>query len=235
MVKPLAFFAMLVLLAAATTPAATLTHITVSGEGTVVVTPDQATVRAAIESTADRAQDAVSQSNATYTRVVDAALAQGVARNDVSLAFYNVFYNPRPTVSAGENVPPGNYGYTVTRAFDVKVRDVNKAGAVVDALTQAGVTRIESVAFTASDPSRARSAATAKAMADARAKAQDVAHAAGLTITGIASVVFGGAPVVQPMVRAMTASAAEIGTPTTFDQGTVNVTVNLTVEFLAAP
>jgi uncharacterized protein len=232
MMKPLALFAVIYLLTAAIAPAATLTHITVIGEGTVAVTPDQATVRAAIESTADRAQDAVSQSNATYSRVVDAAVAQGVARTDITLANYNFFYNPRPTVNAGENVPPGRYGYTVTRAFDVKVRDVNKAGAMIDALTQAGVTNVESVSFTAADPSHARSAATAKAMADARAKAQDVAHAAGLQITGIASVTYGGAPVVQPLVRAVPMAAAA---STTLDQGTVNVTVNLTVEFLAQP
>jgi uncharacterized protein len=234
MMKPLALFAALVLLVTAVAPAATVTHITVAGEGMVAVTPDQATIRASIESNADRAEDAVSQSNATYARVVDATVRAGVARSDVTLAFYSFFYNPRPTVSPGENIPPGRYGYTVTRSFDVKVRDVNKVGSVVDALTQAGVTNVESVTFTAADPSRARSAATAKAMADARAKAQDVAHAAGLHITGIGSITYGGAPVVQPLVRAVP-MAAQINAPTVFDQGSVNVTVNLTVDFLAAP
>ena len=71
----------------------------------------------------------------------------GVARSDITLAYYNFNYNPRPTVNAGEVAPTGRFGYFVTRSFDVKVRNVNNAGAVVDALTSAGVTNIESVAF----------------------------------------------------------------------------------------
>ncbi len=232
MTKPLALLVMLLLLGTGVAPAATITHITVTGDGSVAVTPDQAAVRAAIEETAERAQDAVAATNATYTRAVDAVVALGVARSDITLAYYNFNYNPRPAPVAGENVAPGRYGYTVTRTFDVKVRDVNKAGAVVDALTKSGVTNIESLAFTTSDPSHARSQATARAMADARAKAQDAARAAGLHLTGIGRITYGGAPIIQPMMRTM---AAQAPAPTVFDQGSVNVNVTLTVVFLAAP
>ncbi len=232
MTRSLAFLAALLIGTATATAAATVTRITVSGDGTIAVMPDQATVRAALENTADSAQEAVSQSNATYDRVVGAVVAAGVARSDITLAYYNFNYNPRPVVAPGENIPPGRYGYIVARAFDVKVRDVNNTGSVVDALTKAGVTNIESVAFTAADPSHARSQATTKAIADARTKAQEIARAAGLRITGIDRISYGGAPVVQPFVRAMAASAP---VPTTFDQGNVNVSVNLTVVFLAQP
>jgi uncharacterized protein len=232
--KPLALFAITLVISMTAAQAATVTQITVPGEGTVAVVPDQGAVRASIENTADSAQDAVSQTNATYARAVDALVASGVARSDVALAYYNLNYNPRPAVNPGENIPPGRYGYTVTRAFDVKVRDVNKAGSVVDTLTKAGVTNIDGVTFTASDPSHARSEATAKAMADARAKAQDAARAAGLHITGIRRITYGGAPVIQPMMRAV-AMSAQAPTPTVFDQGSVTVTVNLTVVFLAQP
>jgi uncharacterized protein len=232
MIRPLAFLAALLVATTAAAPAATVTHITVTGEGTVAVMPDQATVRAAIETTADRAQDAVSQTNATYNHAVDAVVALGIARGDVTLAYYNLNYNPRPVVATGESVPPGRYGYTVTRTFDVKVGDVNKAGAVVDALTKAGVTNIESVAFSAANPAHARSEATAKAMADARATAQDAARAASLHITGVSRITYGGGPVVQPMMRVM---AAQAPVPTVFDQGSINVSVTLTVVFLATP
>ncbi len=234
MTKPLALLVTLLVITTVAAHAATVTHITVTGDGSIAVTPDQAAVRAAIENTAESAQDAVSQTNATYTRAVSAVVAVGVARSDITVAYYTFNYNPRPTVNAGENIPPGRYGYTVTRAFDVKVRDVNKAGAVVDALTKAGVTNVESVAFTTSNPSHARSVATTKAMADARAKAQDAARAAGLHITGIGRITYGGAPTVQPLMRAV-AMSAQAPEPTVFDQGNVNVSVTLTVVFLAQP
>lgn len=231
-IRSLAFLTTLLLLAATPAQAATVTRITVAGEGTVAVMPDQASVRAAVENTADTAEAAVSQTNVTYARAVDAVVALGIARNDITLAYYNFNYNPRPVVSAGENLPPGRYGYIVTRGFDVKVRDVNKAGAVVDALTKAGVTNVENVAFTAADPSHARSQATAKAMADARTKAQEIAHAAGLHITGISRISYGTGSVIQPLMRAAVMSAPA---PTTFDQGSVTVNEMLTVVFLAQP
>jgi hypothetical protein len=215
-------------------PAATITRISVGGEGTVAMEPDQATVRASVVSNADRAEDAVSQNNVTYTHLVDAAVATGVARNDITLAYYNINYIPRPKLAPGEVAPSGPFGYIVSRAFDVKVRNVGKAGAVVDALTNAGVTNIESVNFGLAAPSHARSTATAKAMADARAKAGEIARAAGLHIVGIEEISSGGAiRFPAPMMRTMGVSAA--AAPTVFDSGNVNVTADLTVIFLAQP
>jgi len=231
-------FALLAMLFAATisvAPAATLTRITVSGEGTVAVVPDQASIRASIITNADRAEDAVSQTNATYARAVDAVVALGVARDDITLADYNVSYNPRPSSTPNEPPPAGRFGYVVTRTFDVKVRNVGKAGAVVDALTKAGTTNIESVAFGTSDPSRVRSEATTRAMQEARAKAEDAARAAGLHITGIEQIVYGGSGGVVPMMRVATMSAMAAPAPTAFDAGSVKVTTDLTVIFLAQP
>jgi len=229
--RPLALLATLFIAATAAAQSATLTQITVTGEGSVAVTPDQATVRASIETTAERAQDAVSQSNTTYAGVVRAVLASGVARSDITLAYYNLTYNPRPQPVPNEPAPVGRFGYTVTRTFDVKVRDLNKTGTVVDALSTAGVTNVESVTFTASNTAHARTEATTKAMADARAKAQDAARAAGLHISGVKRITLGGAAMVQPLMRAATMAAA----PTVFDQGSVNVNASLTVVFLAQP
>jgi uncharacterized protein YggE len=216
--------------------AATVTHISASGEGTVAVVPDEAAIRASITTNAERAEDAVSQSNTIYNRAVNAVVAMGVARDDVTLAYYNFNYNPRPAGQPNEPPPIGQFGYVVTRSFDVKVRNVNKSGDIADALTKAGVTNIESVTFGSSNPAHARSEATAKALADARAKAEDAAKAAGLHITGIEQITFGGGGTVVPLVRAATLSAQPAPmAPTVFDAASVKVTTFLTVIYLAQP
>ncbi|MGA7571528.1 MAG: SIMPL domain-containing protein [Candidatus Aquilonibacter sp.] len=215
-------------------PAATVTRITVSGQGTVAVVPDLATVRASIVTNANVAEQAVSQNNTIYARLVDAVVAAGVARDDVTLAYYNINYVQPPRPAPGEVAPAGPFGYIVSRSFDVKVRNVGKAGAIVDGLTKAGVTNIESVSFGLADPTHARSTATGKAMADARAKADEIARSAGLHIVGIEQISNGGLALPPaPMMRTMAMGTASA--PTVFDSGNVNVTADLSVIFLAQP
>jgi uncharacterized protein len=233
MTRTLAFFALLLTATTTAAPAATVTHIIADGHATVAVMPDEATIRATIQTNADRAEDATAQNNTTYTHITDAAVKSGVGRSDITLAYYNVAYNPKPSPRPGELAPSGTFGYVVTRAFDVKVSNVTKAGNVVDALVGAGVTSVDNVSFDASNPAHARSEAIAKALAAARSKAEDAARAAGLHIVGIAEINFGGGAIVQP--RMMAVSAMRVEAPTTFDSGNVNVNADLTVVFLAEP
>jgi uncharacterized protein YggE len=191
--------------------------------------PDMATINVAVETNADNANDAISQNNSRYERIVSALTSEGIARSDITLSYYNVSYNPRPQV-----MPPGGggerYGYTVSRNFSVKVRKIGSAGRVSDASMAAGATAINGVTFGLSNTAGARGEATRKAVTDARANAQAVAAAAGLHITTIKSIDLGtAAPGPVPMMRVAAANA-----PTQFDQSNVNVTVSVTVVFYAA-
>jgi uncharacterized protein YggE len=183
-----------------------------------------------VETNAATASDAVAQNNVTYDRIVEALVKIGVARGDVSLASYNVNYNPKPPVVSPND--SGRYGYTVSRQFTVKVRDIGKTGRVTDATTGSGATSINGVSFGLADTTRARAQATRKAVDDARASAEALAAAAGLHIVSIKSIDLGGGDVFssQPMGR-IVASAA----PTQFDQSNVNVVVSVSVTYLAEP
>lgn len=226
----------LVALAVATAPVVaappTGTEISVSGSGSVALPPDMATVNASVETNAASASDAVAQNNVTYDRIVEALVKIGVARGDISLASYNVSYNPKPRVVA-PNPDGERYGYTVSREFNVKVRDIGKTGRVTDATTGSGATAINGVSFGLADTSGPRARATRKAVDDARASADALAAAAGLHIVSIKSMELGGGGVVTPgpMMRMAAASAA----PTQFDQSNVNVVVSVSVTYFAEP
>jgi uncharacterized protein len=205
------------------------TEITASGTGSVSLPPDVATVNAAVETNAENANEAISQNNARYNRIVAALAELGIARSDIALTYYNVGYNPRP------QTPPVNaserYGYTVSRSFSVKVRKIASAGRVSDTCIGAGATAINGVSFGLADPNVARAQATMKAVAEARANATALAQAAGLRISSIKSIeLLGGANPV-PLMRA----AAAPNPPTELDQSNVNVTVSVSVVFLAEP
>jgi uncharacterized protein YggE len=230
MQKWIAGFAAVALAAFAWSPAiaAGTTEITVSGTGSVALTPDIATVSASVETNADNAARAVSDNNVRYDRVVAALERAGIARSDITLSYYTVNYSPKPQTPS----PGDRYGYTVRRQFDVKVREIGKAGTVVDACTSAGATGIDNVSFGTADPNAGRAEAIRRAVADARTTADALAAAAGLHVTGIESIGQGGAEFrPMPMMRMAAAPAA----PTTFDQSNVNVSTTISVTFTAQP
>jgi uncharacterized protein len=210
--------------------AVTATEITASGTGSVSLPPDVATINATVETNAPNADDAISQNNARYDRIVDAVGRAGVARGDIALTYYNVNYNPPPQ-TLPLNPTGERFGYTVSRSFSVKVRRIASAGRVSDAAVAAGATAINGVTFGLADPSVARAQATRIAVGQARANAQALAAAAEVRIVGIKSIELTGSPGPVPLMRA----AANIAPPTEFDQSNVNVVVSVSVVFLAMP
>ncbi len=207
------------------------TEITAAGTGSVSMPPDVATVTAAVETSSQNADEAISQNNAAYNRIVAALEKSGVTRDDIALVYYNVSYNPPPQVTP-PNPTGERYGYTVSRNFSVKVRKIGNAGRVSDACMSSGATAINGVSFGLSNPAVARERATANAVAEARANAEAIARAAALRIVGIKSIELTGEPSGPvPLMRA----AAMASAPTQFDQSNVNVTVSVSVVFVAEP
>ncbi|MEO9170547.1 MAG: SIMPL domain-containing protein [Candidatus Baltobacteraceae bacterium] len=235
MKRLLATFGILALCAAAPAPAAAPTAISVTGSAIVTVVPDIATVSASITTTDPHAETATSRNNALYEKAVTAVTARGVERGDITLSYYNVSYQPKPRAEPGQPpVAPGIYGYTVNRTFAIKVRQIAKAGAVVDAIAPIAGIEVGGVGFDVADASAARAQATDNAVADARSKAEALAKAAGLHVIGIRRIELngGGSVVPQPLMR-MSTLAAKV--PTNFDAGNVNVSADVNIVFLASP
>ncbi len=216
-------------LAAAAQPG--VTEISASGAGSVSLPPDIATVDAAVSTNSSSAGDAVSQNNQSYERIVGGLVKIGIGRDDIALGYYNVRYNPKP-----QNMPANpseEYGYTVTRSFEVKVREVGKAGTVSDACIAAGATAIGRISFGLANPAAARAQAMAKAVADARLNAEALARATGLRIVSIESIGYPDAGFVPPGMGAI----ARVNThaPTNLDQSNVSESASVRIVFLAEP
>jgi uncharacterized protein len=223
--------AFLFLLAALPAGAAAPTELSVTGTGSITLPPDVATVAATVETNADSVTDAIGQNNARYDRVVAALSRIGIARDDIRLSNYNVNYNPKPQVASPDNNGV-RYGYTVSRDFSIKVRKISEAGKAVDACTSAGATGIDGISFGLANPAAARVRAMEIAVADARARAETLAHAAQLRLLSLKSLSLGGGPIVpQPMMRVAAGAMA----PTQLDQSDVSVTVSVDAVYLAAP
>ncbi|MDQ2865746.1 MAG: SIMPL domain-containing protein [Candidatus Eremiobacteraeota bacterium] len=216
--------------------AATPTAIAVTGNAVVTVQPDMATVNASIATTDSSADAATSQNNSLYERAVNSLTGRGIHRADITLSYYNLSYQPKPQAMPDQPQPaPQNYGYTVTRSFAIKVRKIGDAGPAVDAISPIAGIEVGGVTFDIANSSAARAEATNRAVADARAKAERLAKAAGLHITGIRRIELngGGNVLPQPMMRMSAISPAR--EPTNFDAGNVNITADVTAIYLATP
>jgi uncharacterized protein YggE len=153
----------------------------VTGEGKVPVTPDIANVQLGIVAQAATVAGAQSQANSAMVSVMDALRANGVADKDIQTRYFNIQKVTRWDSDKQQEI---TIGYSVSNVVNVKIREVDKAGVVIDAVTQAGgdLTRVDSITFDVDDPIRFYDQAREKAMADASDKAKSLATLAGVKL-----------------------------------------------------
>jgi uncharacterized protein YggE len=90
--------------------------------------------------------------------------------------------------------------------LEVTVRDVEKAGDVLDAVVAAGANQVHGVNFTVSDNEKWQSEAREKAVADAKSRAQEFAGLTGVElgdVLSVSEVIGGSAPYVAYAERGM--------------------------------
>ena len=120
-------------------------------------------------------------------------------------------------------------GYAISEQVQVTVRDLDKAGDVVDAATAKGATDVNGISFEIGNPAKAQNDARSAAVAAARDSAIAMAAAANVTLGDVLSIADAGAPTPIFYGRAGAAPAADTATPV--QPGTQVVTAAVTVVF----
>lgn len=196
--------------------------IVVSGTGSVSAVPDRGAFSFTVASPAKTAAAAI-QANAAAMRSVLAALKQtGIDPADLQTT--QVSLDPR-TSQDGQTI----VGYTATSSVLAQLRDLFRAGTVVDAAVAAGADGVSGPSLSVGDTEKLYAQALAAAVADARAKAQALATAGTLTLGRITSIEETGA---QPPPIAASPAAKDGGVPV--EPGTQQIQAAVTVAFAAA-
>jgi uncharacterized protein YggE len=156
-------------------------QITVTGSAEAEAVPDLATITAGVETRADTAAEALARNSEAMSAVLAAIEAGGVARRDVQTSQLSIspVYEP---YSEGAPEAQKVAGYEAANMVTIRVRDVARLGATVDAVTGAGANRIFGIGFKVSEPKPVLDTARREAVADARAKAELLAEAAGVKL-----------------------------------------------------
>jgi uncharacterized protein YggE len=198
-------------------------QLTVNASGSVYAVPDQATVQLGVSSQASTAADALKQNSADTTAVIEAIKKLGVDAKDISTSNFNVY----PTYdTSGTRIN----GYQVNNSVTVVIRDIAASGTLLDQVVTAGANNISGLNFGIADASQYQADARTKAIEAARAKAEAMAKAAGVSLGDIVSINESvNYQPEMPYARGMVADAA-MAVPVETGQQEVSVSVTLVYE-----
>jgi uncharacterized protein len=211
-------------LAAATLPgsassaAADAGGITVQGTASVTSVPDRAELSFGVESQGQTAKAALAANAAEMRKVIAAVKAAGgtdVKTQSVSLS---PRYKETNEVQA----------FVASNSVSTSIKDLAKAGAVIDAAVNAGANQVYGPSLSTGDQTELYRQALKAAVANARANAQVLAAAANLSLGRVTAIVEGGgAP--QPLPYAADKAMAVESTP--IEPGTQQVSAVVSVTF----
>src|SRR4051794_37608223 len=155
--------------------------ISVSGEATISAAPDLAQIDAGVANDAKSAKEASDSNNAAMGKVLLALKGAGIDEKDYQTSRLSL--QPQyAQATQGRTVSPQITGYRASNRVTIKVRDVVTVASVIDTLVGAGANEVGGISFIVTQASKALDEARAKAIADARRKADIYAKAAGVTL-----------------------------------------------------
>jgi len=215
---------LLAALAAATLPgsassaAAEAGGITVVGTASASSVPDRAELSFGVESQGRTAKAALAANAAEMRKVIAAVKAAGgtdVKTQSVSLS---PRYNEKNEVQA----------FVAVNSVSATIRDVGKAGTLIDAAVNAGANQVYGPSLSRGDQTELYRQALKVAVANARANAQVLAAAANLSLGRVTAIVEGGGSP-EPLPYAANKAMALDSTP--IEPGTQQTTANVTITF----
>jgi uncharacterized protein YggE len=166
------------------TSAPNIRTINAQGHGEIYIVPDVAYIYVGVRVDANEVSDALNKNNAQAQAVAEAVKSLGVDAKDIQTASFNVY-------------PMSDYGMdgTITRKYFVventvyiTVRDLSKLGNLLDAVVRSGANTINSISFDVLNKEAALEQARDMAIAKAKAEAEAIAKASGVTLGDLQTV-----------------------------------------------
>lgn len=202
--------------------------ITVSGAGQASGTPDVVRVTVGVTVVRETVDAALDAANAATERVIAVLDDAGIPDEDRQTREFSI--NPE----YGGDGPDGPRitGYSVSNLVEAKIRDVDAVGGILTDVANAGGndTQIRGVSFALEDDGAQVTAARQAAFADARARAEQYAELAGVSLGGLIGITDTDVSSPQP-VEAFAAEAARADVAVPIEPGSQQVTVRVTVRW----
>gem|GEM_PF-344648 len=211
------------------TPAIAGPGITVGGRAEVAGTPDTLRLDLSVVASAPSVSEALASANRSAGAVQKSLLSGGVRQKDLQTSGLDI----QPSYDYPNGGTPRLRGYQVSERLSAKLRNIASAGdAIGKAVTVGGnAVRVNAVSLDLEDSGAMVSGARDKAFADAKAKAEQYAKAAGRGLGEVISITEDAStpsPIAMPNAAL---DGAKLAASVPIQPGTQNVGVSVTVVF----
>ena len=206
--------------------AAEARYISISATGSTNVVPDAVRITATVSVFGKTSKEALASASTTSSAVRKSLTANKIATKDAATQSVSVY----PEYTYPANGTPVLSGYRASQGFDITVRAANTAGAVVDAIVEAGGDHLQvnSASPIVLDNDKATETARASAVARAKAKAASYAKLLGVKLGKVIYLDETSTPTPFPIYSA---AAKTEDSATQIDLGEQKVTVSVTVRW----
>ena len=208
--------------------------ITVSGEGKAVAVPDIARISFSVVTEGKDPQSVQQENVNKMNAAIDYVKTQGIDAKDIKTSQYSLYprydYQVKPLGTAGT---PFIVGYTMTQTVALKVRDFTKVANILARLPEFGINQVDAVQFAVDDEDAYLNEARAEAFGKARAKAEAMAKANGVSISKVVTFneSFGGGPI-PVFYKALEADGrGGVAPAPSLEPGSQEVTVQVSVTY----
>ena len=206
--------------------AADARYITISATGTTSVVPDGVRINASVSVLGTTSKGALNTAGTASFAVRSALTANKVASKDIATQSITVY----PEYSYPASGTPTLSGYRATQSFDITIRNATIAGAVVDAIVEAGRDNllVNGVSLIVLDSDRATEVARTAAVKKAKVKAASYAKLLGVKLGRVIYLDETSTPSAYPIY---TTTAKTDSDATVVDLGEQKISVSVTVRW----
>ena len=212
----------------------TLRTLTVSGEGVVMVQPDQAVVRFGVV-TRDRNPEEAHRLNQTAAAdAMNAVRALGIDDRKIRLETLRI--EPDRKYNQDTRMYE-EIGFMATREVSVTVDDLDRLPALISRVVQRGVNRLTGVSYDLSDKESVRRDALRRAAENAREKAQLLAETLGASLGRVITINEQGVYVPAPQIMLNRAAGMEVAMdqaapdPAAYAAGEMEIRANVSLVY----
>lgn len=138
--------------------------VTVTGEGTVKVVPDQVLIKSRIEHEGNDPQEVKKKNDAVVNNVIRYLKSQNIPENNVQTDYMNL--------SKNYNYDTKTYTYVANQSISILLKDLKEYEKIMSGLLAAGLNRIDGIDFKSSEIAQHKTEARKRAILNAKQKAE---------------------------------------------------------------